>query len=285
MHSSTSALDIANSSLLQSPIYWHHGWNNLQNSANTRIVLRPRWCKYTSRCSSPPCHHRPSQNLKIKPSHWKPNRGRNITSKDPKVAIKRPSWLTSEDPNTRLGSGELVPVPRTNCEMLDWSTHGFSYTTSHYNSVSCEVLNVEQPNTSHQEHLNTDNKSAGNLNIYQWQLMVVIIILKMIPFGKKWLHYHYHCTGYPLVTCSVDVAAAGGRLGPATSSISRHWAGTWYTGAGVVSGHYHLTEHNTQYSERVPILALSHLRIYFLEHAIYLVAPSLNIGLVSTWWL
>ena len=123
MHSSTSALDIANSPLLQSPIYWHHGWNNLQNSAVTRIVLQPRWCKYTSHCSSPPCHHRPSQNLKIKPSHWKPNRGRNITSKDPKVAIKRPSWLTSEDPNTRLGSGELVPVPRTNCEMLDWSTH------------------------------------------------------------------------------------------------------------------------------------------------------------------
>ena len=263
MHSSTSALDIANSPLLQSPIYWHLGYNNLQNSANTRIVLRPRWCKYTSRCSSPPCHHRPSQNLKIKPSHWKPNRGRNITSKDPKVAIKRPSWLTSEDPNTRLGSGELVPVPRTNCEMLDWSTHGFSYTTSHYNSVSCEVLNVEQPNTSHQEHLNTDNKSAGNLNIYQWQL---VVILKMIQFWQEMstpsLSLYWPPPGNLQCWCGGCWRETGTGHQQHQPALGRYMV---HRGGG---GQWSLPSYGTRYSEKVPILELSHLRIYFLEHSI-----------------
>ena len=87
--------------------------------------------------------------------------------------------------------------------------------------------------------------------------MIVIIILNMIHSVLARNEY----------TITITVLTTPGNLQcwcggcwreTGTGHQQRHWAGTWYTGAGVVSGHYHLTEHNTQYSERVPILALSH---------------------------
>ena len=62
-------------------------------------------------------------------------------------------------------------------------------------------------------------------------------------FGKKWVHYHYHCTDHPLV---LQCWCGGCWRETGTGHQQRHWAGTWYTGAGVVR--WSLPSYGTQYS-------------------------------------
>ena len=94
--------------------------------------------------------------------------------------------------------------------------------------------------------------------------------------------YSAHCSLLTLhltTPCSVGVAAAGGRLGPATSSGTGPVHGTQGRGWSVVT----TILRNTILREGAYISTFT-LKNLFLR-TLYLVAPSLNIGLVSTWRL